>query len=224
MSDLHVIFDLDDTLYAERDFAVSGFRAADAWAAAELGLSGLAADMERLLDAGHLGTLFGIVLEARLGPRCSAHLDQLVAAYRDHTPQIALFEESRAALDHFAGRARLGLITDGTVDVQARKVAALGIGARFDEIVFTHQRGGREGAKPNPWSFEHVATRLGRPGDRFVYVGDNPAKDFVAPNALGWTSVQVRRPTGIHRGKPVAAGGAPHIVIDSLVELAEAIG
>jgi hypothetical protein len=35
MSDLVLVFDLDDTLYPEREFALSGFRAAGRWAAAE---------------------------------------------------------------------------------------------------------------------------------------------------------------------------------------------
>ncbi len=58
MSDLVLVFDLDDTLYPEREFALSGFRAAGRWAAAELGIDGLAAEMTRLLDDGHLGKLF----------------------------------------------------------------------------------------------------------------------------------------------------------------------
>ena len=58
MSGLVLVFDLDDTLYPERQFALSGFTAAGRWAAAELGIAGLAADMTRLLDGGHLGALF----------------------------------------------------------------------------------------------------------------------------------------------------------------------
>ena len=46
-----LVFDLDDTLYPERDFALSGFKAAERWASAELGLApGLAREMTRLLD------------------------------------------------------------------------------------------------------------------------------------------------------------------------------
>jgi putative hydrolase of the HAD superfamily len=50
MSELILVFDLDDTLYPERQFALSGFAAAGRWAEAELGLGGLAEDMARLLD------------------------------------------------------------------------------------------------------------------------------------------------------------------------------
>ena len=33
---------------------------------------------------------------------------------------------------------------------------------------------------------------------RFVYVGDNPAKDFRWPNALGWLTVQLDDPDGVN--------------------------
>ena len=60
---------------------------------------------------------------------------------------------------------------------------------------------------------------LGADGHQLVYVGDNPAKDFVAPNQRGWMSVQVVRPDGIHDHTRVADGGAPQHRIDSLTEL-----
>ena len=61
-----LVFDLDDTLYPERQFALSGFSAASTWAEAELGIAGLAAEMTRLLDGGHLGALFKIALAAKM--------------------------------------------------------------------------------------------------------------------------------------------------------------
>jgi putative hydrolase of the HAD superfamily len=30
------------------------------------------------------------------------------------------------------------------------------------------------------------------PAERYVYVGDNPAKDFIAPNQLGWITIGLR--------------------------------
>ena len=56
-------------------------------------------------------------------------------------------------------------------------------------------------------------------GGPFVYVGDNPAKDFVTPNARGWISVQVHRPQRIHARAQTAPGGAPQHELASLDEL-----
>jgi len=226
MRKLVLVFDLDDTLYPERQFALSGFRAAGRWAETELGVAGLADDMTHLLDRGHLGELFAMALRARLPDHAPEHLAGLVEAYRDHEPELTLFDDAAWALAHFSSRAQLGLISDGTERMQARKVAALGIAAHFAEIVYTHALGGRAFAKPHPKAYETIEAALGSGTDHFVYVGDNPSKDFIVPNARGWTSVMVDRPghARIHAGAQVAAGGAPQHVVASLAELPAVLG
>jgi putative hydrolase of the HAD superfamily len=226
MTGFVLVFDLDDTLYPERQFALSGFAAAGRWAEAELGVAGLAADMTQLLDRGHLGALFRMALAARLPEHTPEHLDGLIEAYRNHEPELALFEDAGWALAHFAPQTKLGLITDGTHHVQAKKVAALDIAQHFREIVYTHALGGRAFAKPHPKGFETIEQALGGGGQRLVYVGDNPAKDFIVPNARGWTSVMVHRPevARIHAGAVVADGGAPQHTIASLAELPALLG
>jgi len=220
MSELILVFDLDDTLYPERQFALSGFAAAGRWAEAELGVGGLAEDMARLLDEGHLGELFRIALAGRLAHHTPEQLAGLIGAYRDHDPELSLFADAAWALAHFA-EAKLGLITDGTHHMQARKVAALGIAPRFRQIVYTHALGGRQYSKPHPRGYEMVEAALGGPGDRLVYIGDNPSKDFIVPNARGWISIMVERPEfrRIHAHAQVAPGGAPQHRVASLTEL-----
>src|SRR5581483_8600820 len=156
VSNLVIVFDLDDTLYPERQFALSGFKAAGDWAEAQLGIAGLAQDMTRLLDGGHLGELFRIALAGKLPDHTPEHLAGLLEAYRNHEPELALFADAAWALSHYAGQAKLGLITDGTHHVQARKVAALAIAHHFGEIVYTHALGGRAFSKPHPKSYEMV--------------------------------------------------------------------
>lgn len=226
MTDLVVVFDLDDTLYPEREFALSGFAAAGRWAERELGVQGLADDMTRLLDDGHLGKLFAMALAGKLPGHTPEQFAGLLEAYRNHEPTLTLFEDAAWALGHFGDKARLGMITDGTHHVQARKVAALGIAPRFEEIVYTHALGGREFSKPHPESYERIERSMGAGARRLVYVGDNPSKDFVVPNARGWVSVMVDRPghARIHAGAPVADGGAPQHTIPSLAHLPAVLG
>lgn len=220
MSELRVVFDLDDTLYPERDFAISGFRAAGRWARETLGLEGLAEDMTRLLDEGHLGALFAMALAARMPDHTAAHLDDLRRAYRLNDPELSLFADAAGALDTFAALGPIGLITDGTLAMQQSKVRALGIAPRFHTIVYTDALGGdRAYFKPHQRAFERIEAAIGHAGDRFVYVGDNPSKDFVAPNALGWTTVWIDRPGRIHAAARMASGGEPHHRISSLHEL-----
>src|SRR4029077_13935827 len=131
MLNVILVFDLDDTLYPERQFALSGFAAAERWAQSNLGLTGLAADMTRLLDQGHLGQLFRLALSQHLPEHEPEHLADLITAYRNHAPTLTLFDDASWALSHFPSRLQLGLITDGTHGVQRRKVEALGIASHF---------------------------------------------------------------------------------------------
>ena len=223
MPPLHLVFDLDDTLYPERQFAISGFRACDRWLEREHGIPAtgdMVAHMTRLLDDGHMRSLFPIVLGDRIGAHSPATLETFIDVYRLHEPEIALYHDSDDVLTHYQALGPLGLITDGQVEVQSSKVKSLALASRFKHIIYTHALGGRGFGKPHPRAFELMEAALGRPGDRFVYVGDNPAKDFVAPNARGWTTVQIIRPQRIHARAPMAEGGAAQYVIETLADLA----
>jgi putative hydrolase of the HAD superfamily len=236
MTRLCLIFDLDDTLYAERDFAMSAFGEIGGWAATTLGVTGFERDLTALLDDGHLGGLFGMALAARLPCHTPDDLVAVHRLYRGHTPaHLPLFDDASRALDAFGAltEVKLGLITDGTAAVQAAKIKALGIGPRFAHTVLTgsltESRDRKDSkvrsfAKPHPLAFAQMQAALAAPGDRLVYVGDNPAKDFQAPNKLGWTTIQIDRPaaraTRIHRGAQALPDGHAHHVIPSLDALA----
>ncbi|HUU82014.1 MAG TPA: HAD hydrolase-like protein, partial [Phycisphaerae bacterium] len=70
--------------------------------------------------------------------------------------------------------------------------------------------------KPHTRAFETMAERLRINPARCAYVADNPAKDFIAPNVLGWRTVQIRRADGIYRDNSPAEGGRPGAVIETL--------
>jgi putative hydrolase of the HAD superfamily len=183
--------------------------------------------MAALLDTGLLGKVFATVLSRHVPQHTPEQLKAFHEAYRRcDSPELALFEDARDALDHYRRQGPIGLITDGTHAVQRRKVEALGIGERFARIVYTDALGAdRAYFKPHPRAFETMAAALGSPGDRFVYVGDNPAKDFVAPNAMGWSTVLVHRDhPRIHDVTRVAPGGAPRHTVRSLHELPGVLG
>ncbi len=219
MSQLVVVFDLDDTLYPERMFAISGFKVAGQWAEAEWGVRGLAEALTRYLDQGHFGRTFELALTERKPNYTENDRQKLIDVWKDHDPVIELHEDAGPVLDHFGARCPMGLITDGQHEVQARKVGALNLAPRFQEVVLTNKLGGREFHKPNPKAFEIMQQSLDDGDCNFVYIGDNPAKDFVAPNAMGWRTVQIIRSDGLHDRDNVAEGGAPQHKILSLAEL-----
>ncbi|WP_423605185.1 HAD family hydrolase [Sphingomonas sp. MS122] len=197
-----IVFDLDDTLYRECDYVRSGIRSVDVWVQWRLGVHGFAAIATRLWHAGRRDRLFDATLSELGVPVDPSTIAAMVAVYRDHVPQIALAPDARAFLASDHGF-RLALISDGFANTQRRKAAALGLaGYAVEPIIFTDDWG-REYWKPHRRAFEAVeAAHRGR-SHRFVYVADNPAKDFLAPRALGWATIQIDRAGAIHpRGPP----------------------
>jgi putative hydrolase of the HAD superfamily len=192
-----VVFDLDDTLYLERDFVRSGFAAVEAWLAVQHGVCDFQAHAWELFLAGRRGDVFDRALPmVGLEPR-PALIQRLVEVYREHQPTIGLEPAACDLLAALSGRCRLALLTDGYHDTQRRKVAALALEVWCDPMVCTDQWG-RAHWKPSPRGFLHIQGACETAPERCIYVADNPAKDFRAPKALGWRTLRVRHPQGEH--------------------------
>ncbi len=204
-----ITFDLDDTLYLERDFAFSGFDAVGDHIRARHGIGGFAATCRALFDTPHRAAIFD---EALRRHRIDAAIPELVAIYRGHRPRIALCPDAA----RYLLRGGFGLITDGPEATQRAKIAALGLAPFCDQIIPTGQWGAGFG-KPHPRAYQAIADAA--PGRRCVYVADNGAKDFVTPNRMGWLTVQILRPGRVHDGSPPDADHAARVVITSLDQL-----
>ncbi|HEY0624969.1 HAD family hydrolase [Sphingomonas sp.] len=213
-----IAFDLDDTLYRECDYVRSGIRSVDAWVQSRMGVRGFGATAIRLWNAGRRDTLFDATLDAMGVPGDPATIAAMVAVYRDHVPRIRLTPDASVFLASDHGFA-LALISDGFGTAQRRKVAALELSRYgFDPIIYTDDWGA-EYWKPHRRAFEAVeAAHRGR-SHRFVYVADNPAKDFLAPRALGWATVQIDRADAVHARTPPSERHRADTRIRSLREL-----
>lgn len=192
-----VVFDMDDTLFPEREYVLSGFKAVDSWLAEKQGVFGFHARAERLFSAGRRGWIFDEAL-AELGcPAGTSWVPEMLTVYRQHQPAIALTDDATEILDWSAQRFRLALISDGYLEVQRGKSGALGLSRWISCQVFSDEWG-REAWKPSERPFREVMTRLPGEPSGYVYVADNPRKDFIAPRRLGWRTIRLRRPGGEH--------------------------
>ena len=99
----------------------------------------------------------------------------------------------------------LGIITDGRPDGQRAKILALGLDSLFDEIIITDELGGTEARKPSDKAFLLMHERLNKiSGERIdysemCYVGDNTAKDFIAPESLLMRAIWFDNRDGIYK-------------------------
>ena len=213
-----VVFDMDDTLFPEQAFVLSALTAVGDYAFKNWGTAGFASEAIALFQAGHRKDIFQQAFH-RLGLESlsAAQADELLLAYRTHTPAtLPWFPDALRVVQVLSKQFSLCLISDGFLPTQRNKAKALEVERWIPGPIFTEELG-REYWKPSPKAYELVMQR--HPGQNFMYVADNASKDFIAPNALGWRTVQIRRSVGQYRDTPAAPHGQPQHVIASFDEL-----
>lgn len=185
-----VIFDLDDTLYPEKEYVRSGFRAV----ADYLGNPDYAQTLWNFFEA-KVPAIDALLKEiGRENDR-----DAALSAYRRHKPRIRLYDGVKELLTRLRRQGvKIGVITDGRPEGQRNKLEALELAPLVDDIIITDELGGEQFRKPCDIAFRLLQTRWRLPAEEIAYVGDNPAKDFQAPRQLGMKPVYFKNPDGLY--------------------------
>lgn len=192
------VTDLDDTLYNEIDYVRSGYRAIGR----ELEKAGVmpCERVVKFLDTAEntaqgFDDLSAQIWEAHPGSKYD--VKWMVDVYRFHEPDIRLRPGALEMLEQLKMQdVTIGLITDGRAATQRAKIKALGLERFIDEknIIISGETGYDKTFRE---PFDLIASR--NPGEtKFLYLGDNPAKDFRWPNAMGWETVEILDTAGIH--------------------------
>ena len=179
-----VCFDLDDTLYKEVWNLKSAFKEVANFIAqhSEAGSDAIYEALITLWSEGkspfqEISTLFPIKIS----------IEECLHIYREHKPSIHLDEETQDALNTLRENdCTIGLITDGRSITQRNKIEALGLCAYIADcdIIISEEFGSE---KPSTRNYSYFMEKY--PHAAFTYVGDNLAKDFIAPRALGWKTI-----------------------------------
>lgn len=216
-----VAFDLDDTLYDEIDYCRSGFDAAAEFLAELPDAPGAGRIFDTLwtnFATGNRTKTFNAALD-QLGLAWDDELiGELIETYRTHKPKITLPADSRDVLRKLKAKYTLALLTDGFLPAQQLKVKALGIEESFKCIIYTEQLG-RKFWKPSPEGFEKLMQSLNAEPENSVYVADNEKKDFIAPNKLGFVTIQILRHARIHAESSSLPAAAPRHTIHKISQL-----
>jgi putative hydrolase of the HAD superfamily len=220
-----IIFDLDDTLYDEIEYCRSGLHSIADFLAESI----KTVTTEQLFNAfwaqftaGNRTKTFNTALDELNISYDDKLINCLITVYRNHVPKITLPQDSRDVLEQLREKYKLALLTDGFLPAQRLKVQALGIEEYFSYIVYTEQLG-REFWKPSPVGFEKIIEYLNQKPGNISFVADNEEKDFIAPNMLGFLTIQIVRPARIHtkpsQQQPYAAAQYTIIKISQLPHL-----
>lgn len=185
-----VIFDLDDTLYSEKEYVRSGYRKI----AEHFRKPELANQMWSVFKRG--GRAIDEVLAAH---GMEASKEEALRIYRFQEPDIQLYPGVLEMIDRIRMTKKVGIITDGRPEGQWAKLKALNLAV--DHVIVTDELGGVEYRKPCTLAFERMQQVFDVPFEKIVYIGDNTKKDFIAPEKLGMKWIWFDNRDGIYRDK-----------------------
>lgn len=213
------IFDLDDTLYCEHDYVRSGFLTVAEEISKHCSKNHSDIIQDMLINEwkqNGRGKVFNKVCEKL---ELSLEIPRLVSIYRNHQPQIELYEDAKQILSLLKVRnKKIGMITDGNSVMQWRKIESLGIRSLCQCIIVTGDLG-ESFWKPSEIPYKSVVDCLNLSYEQCVYIGDNPNKDFITARKLGMHTVRIIRPSGDHMKTRLSNEYEADRTISSLNEL-----
>ena len=113
--------------------------------------------------------------------------------YKNTYKPISLYDDAKKVIPLLkAKNYKLGIITNGTIDVQKSKIKCLGIENIFDEILYAREFG-KEFEKPHVKPFVEICKRLNIEPFKCTYIGDNPLTDFDGAKRAKFTTVRLLR-------------------------------
>ena len=200
------VFDLDDTLYSERDFEKSGIE----FIYEKLNIKHIS--LETIIN--NRNNWIDLIIN---GSKNQITLQMVLDIYRNHFPNIQLYKDAKVFLEKLISQGiEISLITDGRSITQRNKLKALGIVSSFKNIVISEEINSE---KPSEFNFKMVMNN--NPNDNYIYIADNPNKDFITPNKLGWTSIcLLDRGQNVHKQNfDISSEYLPQFTINSFEEI-----
>ena len=189
-----VLFDLDNTLIdrtgAFRSFCVGLYRSNDAIrqeSREEEAVSFLVElDQEGMCDRRRL--FEQVILK---WPGAFENEDEAVEVYMSSYPALASLDpRTRRLLDDLrSGGVPVGIVTNGSTEMQWAKVGSTGLADLVDAVVVSGDLGIH---KPDPRIFECALDKINSRAESTLFVGDNPAADILGASKVGMTCAWIR--------------------------------
>lgn len=212
-----VLFDIDDTLceycrtssdllsHSFAEVGVEPFFTSEEYDAVFEDYIDVAEDTEEIREL----SFAGLAEEKGVEPDVGRQVAAAYAEARDHR-NVRFLDGAKEALEKMAERYPVAVVTNGDPEMQSEKLDSLGVGDRFEIVVFA---GFDTAAKPDPTPFEHALDVLGVDSGRAVTVGNSLEHDVLGAHNAGLRSVWLDR-DGVSDPDP-----EPHYRIESMREL-----
>lgn len=187
-----VIFDLDNTLYDIAQYNCGAFQAIAQYLSSNYSLS---SDLLycRLVDIWYKRTsmypkLFDEFLDEF---NLISELQVVIKIFNSYDGHLQLFSDVLPTLKKTQKmKFKIGLITDGNLERQKRKMKLLNIDKLFDVVIFTSEL---QHPKPSEIPFVKMLNILKINPESSYYVGDNPYIDFKGAKKVGLKTIRLRK-------------------------------
>jgi putative hydrolase of the HAD superfamily len=213
-TDVHVVFDLDDTLYSEVGYVDSALEFIGKLVEKVYGRRSVEKELRRILMLGDSNPIQTYWTHQKLP---AAALTDCISAMRAHRPKICLRQGAGTLIASLNKKGiHWSVLTDGRSITQRQKILALGLMKRANGIYISEECGI---AKPNPEAYRQIERDFPE-ATRFFYIADNPSKDFCSPNDLGWITAMLKdEGSNIHKQNvDLPIGMQAHNTIENLTQ------
>lgn len=156
-----------------------------------------------------------IARECGRDPALGRRLAEAYASMRDHAA-VDPTPGARAAVERMRRRHRVGVVTNGSPEVQPAKLDALGLSDAFEVVVHA---GYDTPAKPAPDPFHAALEALSTPPSAAVYVGNSLSADVAGAHNAGLRSVWYAGDEDQNQDSDPGPDPSPDYRVDSLAEL-----
>ncbi|QYR23506.1 HAD family hydrolase [Paenibacillus sp. sptzw28] len=139
--------------------------------------------------------------------------EELLAFYkREYVKSAQLMETAAELLAYCRKHYKVGLITNGLIEIQYGKIELLSLRTSFDHIAVSEEVGVK---KPDRRIYEHSLESLGVNPEEAVYIGDHPVNDIGGAAAVGMQTIWLRR----NQPWTESVTAVPLVTVETLREL-----
>jgi len=186
------LFDLDNTLYDAQQYFLGAFTDVSKYISAKHDIPERAV-YKALVKLWKEKTsmypyLFNDLLE--LLYLSQDGISTLVRTFNEYAGKIEPYPDAIPTLHKLKETGvKLGIITDGNMERQKRKIELLGLTFLFDVIIYAEEMA----SKPSPISFLAALERLHIKATDACYIADNPLIDFKGAKEAGIKTTRILR-------------------------------
>ena len=184
-----IVFDLDEVLYDEKTYVISGFRTVSEFLEKDEAIPKkiIFEYLKRRLKNGRERIFNDLLDNFRIYSQ--KNLEKCISVYRTHTPKIKLYSDAKDCLKRLKNYP-LYIVTDGNKIVQKNKIKALNLENHIKKIILTSNYELRN-SKPSTFCFQKICDMEKTSPTNLVYIGDDPHKDFVGLKREGFKTIRL---------------------------------